>query len=307
MQQYASVVDVVNAELFSVEAFEEIEEGRNFASYRVVSSDGVELFVKGFVSVDDEWVVSRRLQREKDVLVGLNESGVAFIPEVYALVVGDGFGVLVCEFVGGKVFSRDVLGDERMAESVGECLDEIHSVSKDGMPSGEFVEGAEEFSAHVGEEIEGTSYAEYGDVVRRSEGVIAETGSVSGLVHGDFHPPNVLFDSSGEVAYVVDWEYGGVSDVLLDVAKAEVRFFLMHKSAFSACGRDVAVVLEEFRRGYGFAGVDGERLQALEVLFVLRELALIEKYGELAVWERVGDGESAIEACEKVLGRLLPV
>jgi hypothetical protein len=69
----------------------------------------------------------------------------------------------------------------------------------------------------------------------------AMEGSV--LVHGDFGPQNMLFDSSDQVTAVVDWEFAHVGHPIEDLAWAEwiVRTHHPHQSdalgaLFDGCG-----------------------------------------------------------------------
>lgn len=304
---YESIVEIaVNNLGYEVSEFEGFSSGVNFESYQVTLSDGSLVFMKGYIG-EDEGDEFCRLEREYKVLKSLSDSSVSYVPQVYNSWFGDDCGVLVCEFVQGGEFSREVMETSSFATSLGRYLSEIHSVSNSHIPCGEYgVEGLG-LVEETEEELAGTPYEEsYGALVESCNAVLEETDAIQGLTHGDFHPPNVLFESdSGEVANIIDWEYGGMSDVLIDLAKAEVRVFLLYEKVYSGVGRGVDSVLSDFRKGYGYDSVDIERLDALKILFVLREIGLVWKHGELSTWERVADGLSTISECERVLKRLI--
>lgn len=303
---YETVVEIAvdNLGYVALES-EEFSSGVNFESYQVTLSDGSIVFMKGYTEEGED--ERGRLKRERDVLDFLSESSISFTPQVYDSWFGDGCGVIVCEFVHGEVFSREVMKDSSFAKSIGEYLSEIHSLSASSLSSGQYRNDGLGLVEETTEAISGSPYeSEYKSLVESCTMAVKETSAVPGLTHGDFHPPNMLFESeSNEVANIIDWEYGGVSDVLIDLAKAEVRVFLLYKRVYEEVGQSVDSLLLEFREGYGYGGVDRERLNALKTLFVLREIGLVWHYGELDTWERVSDSLSAISECERVLEELV--
>ena len=80
----------------------------------------------------------------------------------------------------------------------------------------------------------------------------------SGLVvtHGDFGPNNVLLDpSSFDVTAVLDWEFSGPSQAIIDVAWCEWIVRMHHA--------DAVAVLGVFFAAYGYEPPWGERQAAM--------------------------------------------
>lgn len=63
------------------------------------------------------------------------------------------------------------------------------------------------------------------DVVKNRLQALVQNGQCKALCHGDYHPENILMDSSGK-AYVIDWNMAYSGDPLSDVART--HYLLRH-------------------------------------------------------------------------------
>jgi thiamine kinase-like enzyme len=82
---------------------------------------------------------------------------------------------------------------------------------------------------------------EVGRVARRLHGLdlggsLGQPMERSVLVHGDFGPQNMLFDSSDQVTAVVDWEFAHVGHPIEDLAWAEWIVRTHHPHLIDALG-----------------------------------------------------------------------
>jgi tRNA A-37 threonylcarbamoyl transferase component Bud32 len=67
-------------------------------------------------------------------------------------------------------------------------------------------------------------------------GSLGPPGEGSVLVHGDFGPQNMLFDASGHLAALVDWEFAHLGDPIEDLAWAEWIVRTHHPQLADALG-----------------------------------------------------------------------
>jgi Ser/Thr protein kinase RdoA (MazF antagonist) len=94
------------------------------------------------------------------------------------------------------------------------------------------------------------------DVLRGAFAIAADTRS-HGVIHGDFHPGNVLYQD-GQVVGVLDYEYCRVDSRLFDVAYATMTFSFEHMEAAYALA-----VLDGYNSRTQFAKMDMAELQPL--------------------------------------------
>lgn len=301
MSEAEAVLELFESQFsYTIDSVSPISVGSNFISHRVTCTDNTTVFVKGTVDGDD--VSLNRLYREVLMLTELENQFVSFVPELDDSWIGEGGGVVVLSLVSGDEWNETVLqSGEEMAQSVGERLQSIHSLLvTEEMPVSEYGVDGSGLATETAGAIQGTSFEKYMNTVTECERILSETKSNTGVIHGDFHPPNVLFDVDGQISNVIDWEYAGVGDTTIDIAKAEVRFFELYAHLYEEIGIDVSSLRERFRESYGFDAVSSERLDALKLLYVLREGGLVEKYGSLEIWDELSD-VSAVTVCDRWL------
>jgi thiamine kinase-like enzyme len=149
-------------------------------------------------------------------------SAAGLAPEV--LVCDPGTDLLVTRFVSAGTWTRQAAREPANLRRIGETLRVLHSLPlRPGIGRVSFVAQAKLLEDQLG----GPHSAE--PAVRRVAAaafkMLAGREAILVLCHNDLHHLNILDD--GDRLWLVDWEYGGCGDPLLDLAS----FLCQHESS----------------------------------------------------------------------------
>ncbi|HEY1725605.1 MAG TPA: phosphotransferase [Steroidobacteraceae bacterium] len=123
-------------------------------------------------------------------------------------------GLLITEYVEGRLWTASDYADPGMLRRLGERLGALHRLTVSGI---ERFDPARVAQAYVAQ-VDGPRAAATAEVLRRLQALSAELGdgAVSTcVVHGDLYQGNLL---QGSRLWLLDWEYAQVGDPLMDVA-----------------------------------------------------------------------------------------
>lgn len=175
------------------------------------------------------------VDREFRVLRALGNSDVSAVPIARALhfcaddtVIGSAFYIM--EYVPGRVFWNPELPEvdtttrATMYDEMNRVLVEVHRVDANGVGLSDFGPPANYFERQIRrwtEQYRACETQRRPDVDRLIEwlpkSLPADDGQVS-LVHGDFRLDNMLFDDSGRVVALLDWELSTLGHPYADLA-----------------------------------------------------------------------------------------
>ena len=182
-----------------------------------VDQDGCSYFVRLGGRGSESLGVDRR--SECHLLGAVSAAGLA--PEV--LVCDPGTGLLVTRFVSAGTWTHQAAREPANLRRIGAALRVLHSLPlRPGIGRVSFAAQAKLLEDQLG----GPRSAE--PAVRRVAAaafkMLAGREAILALCHNDLHHLNILDD--GQRLWLVDWEYGGCGDPLLDVAS----FLCQHES-----------------------------------------------------------------------------
>ena len=146
-------------------------------------------------------------------------SAVGIAPEVLACVPSD--GLLVTRFVAGRTWRREDALETRNLQRIGHLFARLHGLSVPANVREVSFERQAQRLTSLLPARDGLA----SELGRRAERAFARLGGSPrrpALCHNDAHHLNVLDD--GERLWLVDWEYGGRGDPLMDLA----GFLAMH-------------------------------------------------------------------------------
>lgn len=257
-----------------------------------------QIFVKGYTSVN--WDEPVRLHREISTLNWLKQKNFDPVPTIYNSRITEDYGVFITDFVTGRAIQKTAFNTNTFIESLANRLSTIHHLSGDPPDVGHFGLTGNGLIQDALRAIEGTKYVQkYRQMIHECTTIIQQTEPICGITHGDIHPSNMLYDSDWRIKNIIDWEYGGLSDKQLDLAKAEIRFLLIYKELFEEFGREFDSILQLFRNSYGYeeSQIDATRITAFKLLFLIREVGLKEQFG--SGWEdNILDTGNSRQICE---------
>jgi thiamine kinase len=122
-------------------------------------------------------------------------------------------GLTVMERVPGEAWSRCLAGSPAGAALLGEWLGKLHALpAPDGMPGIDFVDSLGHYAAALGDDVAAMSLVEKARAT--GAGLGRETRTV--LCHNDLHHLNIVGSATWIV--VIDWEYAGLGDPIMDLA-----------------------------------------------------------------------------------------
>ncbi len=139
-------------------------------------------------------------------------------------------GLMVTEFVSARPWSREDAHDPGNLRRLGELIGELHRLpAPPGVRKVAFAEQARHLEAQLApaglvDPVLRSAFARAGEVLATDGGRVT-------LCHNDLHHLNVLDD--GTRLWIVDWEYGGLGDPLMDLAS----FLCQHESGPRERGR----------------------------------------------------------------------
>ena len=152
--------------------------------------------------------------------------------------------LLVTRFIAGRHWQREETRDPRNLRRMGQSLRQLHSLPLEpGIRPLSFAAQAAQLEAQLAAfdsgdaRVKGAAAQAIADLAQRNEPAT--------LCHNDLHHLNVLDD--GNRLWLVDWEYGGCGDPLLDLA----GFFCQHDATPDEC----RIMLES----YGEPSLAGSR------------------------------------------------
>ncbi len=130
-------------------------------------------------------------------------------------------GLLVTEFVPGRVLTREDARNPTQLVRIARLLRELHSLAPSpGIRRLVFAAQARTLESHLGAATHGQFVAQAAVVFARLE---AEQGT-SVPCHNDVHAENMLEDERRLL--LVDWEYGGLGDPVYDLAGCAIHLAL---------------------------------------------------------------------------------
>lgn len=162
-------------------------------------------------------------------------------------------GVIVDRWTDGRPWTREQAREPGALRRIAQWMQRLHAVPPPrGLRRVDFLEVFERYLAQVGVAAVPSALVTEARRCRRLLGEPAQTA----LCHHDLHHANILDD--GERLVVVDWEYAGLGDPVMDLAGYAAYHALDEPASRALVG------------AYGIRpGIDAERLACARRLFEL--------------------------------------
>ena len=130
----------------------------------------------------------------------------------------DPSGVILSSFISGRHWTREELQEPANILRIAEALQRLHSIKTVGAQGSEFrrIERLLESAINLGMTLPPEVDSLEEKLKRIESNRLCDPGYSSGLAHNDFWPNNFLDD--GEKLVLVDWEFSGTGDTLVDLA-----------------------------------------------------------------------------------------
>jgi aminoglycoside phosphotransferase (APT) family kinase protein len=269
--------------------FERISGGRSNLTYAVRDSSGRAWALRR-PPLGKRLGSAHDMGREHRVIAALAGTDVP-VPPVVGMCDDDavnGAPFYVMDFVEGPVLRSRAEAEEHfdadqrraIGERVADTLVAIHAVDPDAVGLGELGRKQDYVRRQLHrwhgqwEKSKTRELAVVDDVHRRLEARVPEQGPAT-IVHGDYRLDNMILDSGGEIAAVVDWELCTLGDPLADMGLLMVYW--------SQEGDDLIPLFDPPTAAEGFP--DRDELKARYAEGSGRDLSQLDFYVALGCWK----------------------